>query len=147
MRKSRLIERNKLLPYESLPGSRPTHMTKLRLLCWVWIVAATIVILLSAPVAVTEPGLRDRQVTTVEWIGPFKEPHNSYRVTRSSIDFSRLLVVLLAVNFLPALILWRHDEIIQWRERQQRQPVANDRPPSSETLDRVHPRREQRRKL
>jgi hypothetical protein len=123
-------------------GSGPTHMTRLRVLCWVWIVAATILILLSAPVSVTRPGYGGDKLTTIEWIGPFKEPYKSHRVTRSSIDFSRLLVALLAVNFLPALILWRHDEIIRSWERRERQAVTSEKPPNSEMLALARAQRE-----
>jgi hypothetical protein len=59
-------------------------------------------------------------VTSIEWIGPFGKPFRSHAVTKSSIDFSRLIVVLLAVNFLPAVLLWRHDEIAGWLERNKR---------------------------
>jgi uncharacterized protein YggT (Ycf19 family) len=77
-------------------------MRSLRVLCWIWIVVSTLVILFSAPVSVTRKNYTsDSQVTRIEWIGPFGEPFRSYAVSKSSIDFSRLIVVLLAVNFLP----------------------------------------------
>ena len=93
---------------------RQALTNNLRLLCWLWIVGSTIVILFHAPVTVTRKRSSDSQVTSTEWIGPFTQPRDgyAYSVTRSSIDFSRLVVVLLAVNFLPAVLLWRHDEVV-----------------------------------
>jgi hypothetical protein len=68
----------------------------------------------AAPVSVTRKTYdrSDPQVTTIEWIGPFKEPEKAFRVTKSSIDFSRLLVALLVVNCLPAVILWRYHSLV-----------------------------------
>jgi hypothetical protein len=117
-------------------------MKNLRILCWVWILAATIAILFHAPVSVTRKNLvTDSQVTSTEWIGPFTQPLNAYRVTRSSIDFSRLVVVLLAVNFLPAVLLWQHDEIGGWWERHKRDSMTSDQSPNSEMLARARARR------
>jgi hypothetical protein len=102
------------------------------------------VILFHAPVAVARKSYTssDSQVTSTEWIGPFTQPLNAYRVTRSSIDFSRLVVVLLAVNFLPAVMLWRHDEVVGWLERQQRHRVKIDQAPKNEIVTRARARRE-----
>jgi hypothetical protein len=123
-------------------------MKNLRVLCWVWIVASTIVILFRAPVSVTRHYSKSLpQVTTIEWIGPFGEPFTRYDVTKSSIDFSRLVVVLLAVNFLPAVLLWQYDKVVRWLERQQRHPVAIDQSPNNEMLTRARARREGARKL
>lgn len=80
-------------------------MKSLRFLCLGWIVAATIAILFAAPVSVTRRYDTNFQVTSIEWIGPFKQPFDKYLVTKSSIDFSRLVVALLVVNFLPAVML------------------------------------------
>ena len=103
-------------------------MKFMRAACWVWIVVSTTLILFWSPVAVTRQADKSRpQVTRIEWIGPFGEPFRKYVVTKRSIDFSRLIVVLVAVNFLPAVLLWRHDEVVGWLERQQRHPVT-DRP-------------------
>ena len=117
-------------------------MKSMRVLCWAWIVASTIVILFQAPVSVTRQDSKSRpQVTRIEWIGPFGEPLRRYDVTKSSIDFSRLFVALLAVNFLPATLLWRHNEVAGWLERQQRHPVTIDQARSNEMLDRARARR------
>ena len=123
---------------------RQALTNNLRLLCWVWIVGSTIVILFHAPVTVTRKSYTssDSQVTSTEWIGPFTQPLDAYRVTRSSIDFSRLVVVLLAVNFLPAVMLWRHDEVVGWLERQQRHRVRIDQAPKNEIVTRARARRE-----
>ena len=123
---------------------RQALTNNLRLLCWVWIVGSTIVILFHAPVTVTRKGYTssDSQVTSTEWIGPFTQPLNADRVTRSSIDFSRLVVVLLAVNFLPAVMLWRHDEVVGWLVRQQRHRVKIDQAPKNEIVTRARARRE-----
>jgi hypothetical protein len=93
---------------------------------------------LSAPVAVTRQVESRPQVTSIEWIGPFGKPFRSYAVTKSSIDFSRLIVVLLAVNFLPAVLLWRHDEIAGWSERRKRDSATI---PRNEMVDRARSRR------
>jgi hypothetical protein len=123
---------------------RQALTNNLRLLCWVWIVSSTIAILFHAPVTVTRKSYTssDSQVTSTEWIGPFTQPLYAYRVTRSSIDFSRLVVVLLAVNFLPAVMLWRHDEVVGWLERQQRDRVKIDQSPKNEIVTRGRARRE-----
>ena len=97
-------------------------MKNLRVICWVWIVASTIVILFRAPVSVTRQDGKSRpQVTRIEWIGPFKEPFSERftrgDVTKSSIDFSRLVIAILAANFLPAVLLWQHNEVVGWLER------------------------------
>ena len=55
----------------------------------------------------------------MDW--PFREPFRSYSVTKSSIDFSRLIVVLLAANVLPAVILWRSEEIGEGLRRHESQ--------------------------
>lgn len=53
----------------------------------------------------------DDMVTQIEWIGPFASPRDfvgtfgSMTLVKSSIDFSRLIVALLVVNFLPAVCL------------------------------------------
>ena len=123
---------------------RQALTNNLRLLCWIWIVGSTIMILFHAPVTVTRKSSTssDSQVTSTEWIGPFTQPLDAYRVTRSSIDFSRLVVVLLAVNFLPAVLLWRHDEVVAWLERQQRHRVKIDQSPKNEIVTRARARSE-----
>ena len=92
----------------------------MRVACWAWIVVSTAVILFWAPVSVTRQADKSRpQVTRIEWIGPFGEPFESYRpdITKSSIDFSRMIAALLAANFLPAVILWRFKPIGDWLDR------------------------------
>ena len=96
-----------------------------------------------APVSVTRQDGKSRpQVTRIEWIGPFGERFTRCDVTKSSIDFSRLFIALLAANFLPAELLWRHDEVVGWLERQQRHPVTIDESPNNEMLARARARRE-----
>ncbi len=92
-------------------------MKSLRPLCWIWIVAATLMILYSAPISVTRESYTSSgfQVTRIEWIGPFKQP---YSASKSSVDFSRPIVVLFTANFLPALVLWKHDEVVRWLDTQ-----------------------------
>jgi hypothetical protein len=109
-------------------------MKELRPLCWFWIVAATMLILLVAPVSVTRRDAKDTQLTRIEWIGPFTEPYAIYRVTKSSIDFSRLIVALLVVNLLPAVVLWQHNGIVHWWEHRQR--VSSDQAPSKDRTQR-----------
>jgi hypothetical protein len=82
----------------------------MRSLCWVWMVTLTTVILFNAPVSVTRDHYLygSHHITEdFEHIGPFGAPFylSGPSVTRSSIDFSRLIVALLAVNFLPAVIV------------------------------------------
>ena len=95
-------------------------MKFMRAACWVWIVVSTTLILFWSPVAVTRQADKSRpQVTRIEWIGPFGEPLENYRpdITKSSIDFSRMIAALLAANFLPAVILWRFKTIGDWLDR------------------------------
>jgi hypothetical protein len=79
----------------------------LRLLCWLWIAAATVAILFYAPVSVTYRysgySPKDDRVTKTEWIGPFGSARDSgsRMAVKSSLDFSRLIVVLL-YDELPA---------------------------------------------
>ena len=121
-------------------------MRNLRVLCWAWIVLSTIVILFHAPVSVArksygKPGV---QATSVEWIGPFKEPFNkpSASVIRSSIDFSRLVVAILAANLLPAVLLWQHDQVVEWLKIQQRQRATSDQSTNIQMLASTRARRE-----
>ena len=88
----------------------------LRALCWIWIVAGTMAVLFCAPVSATYrhravvSGGQDTLVTETHWIGPFGSPFaGTYQITlvKSSIDFSRLITVLLVVNFIPAVVLWQ----------------------------------------
>ena len=51
-------------------------------------------------------------------------------------------MAILATNFLPAVVLWRHDEVVEWLERLQRRPATNIEPPNNETLARPRGRRE-----
>ena len=108
-------------------------MKKFRLLCWIWIVAATLMILFSAPVSVTYRRFvdseKDDPITKTEWIGPFGSPRPYIgKALKSSLDLSRLIVALFAVNFLPALVLWKHHEIVRWQEkRKQPQPSYEDK--------------------
>ena len=102
-------------------------MKFMRSLCWVWMVGLTILILFNAPVSVTRQADKSHpQVTRIEWIGPFGVPSYlpSGSVTRSSIDFSRLIAALLAVNLLPAVILWRSEVIGEWLFRRVPPPQA-----------------------
>ena len=119
-------------------------MKFMRVACWVWIVVSTTLILVWSPVAVTR-GQADKSrppVTRIEWIGPFGEPlEPSSSIIKTSIDFSRMIAALLAANFLPAVLLWRHDEVAGWLERQQRQPVTTEQAPSNEMLTRERARR------
>jgi hypothetical protein len=113
-------------------------MKNLRPQCWIWIVAATTVLVLLAPVSVTYRysgySEKDDTITKTEWIGPLGSPreyigkYGSREALKSSLDLSRLIVVLFAANFLPALILWKHDEIVRWQEeRKQRHPSDQDK--------------------
>ena len=95
-------------------------MKSARTLCWAWIVAGTMAVLFYAPVSVTSRHHpfsgreEDTLVTETEWIGPFGSPsrdfvgaYSSIKLVKSSIDFSRLITVLLVVNFIPAVVLWQ----------------------------------------
>ena len=106
-------------------------MKFMRAVCWIWIVASITVILFWSPVSVTRDYLeRDgsHDITEdIEYIGPFGAPfyRSGSSVTRSSIDFSRLIAALLAVNFLPAVILWRSEVIGEWLRRHKRKLVIS----------------------
>ena len=85
-------------------------MKFMRVACWVWIVVSITVILFWSPVSATRDHYLygSHHITEdIEHIGPFGAPFylSGPSVTRSSIDFSRLIVALLAVNFLPAFIV------------------------------------------
>ena len=127
---------------------RQALTNNLRLLSWLWIAAATVAILFYAPVSVTYRysgySPKDDTVTKTEWIGPFGSARDSdsRMAVKSSLDFSRLFVVLLAMNFLPAVLLWRHDEVVVWLERQNRNLVTIDRSPKNEIVTRARARRE-----
>ena len=101
-------------------------MKFMRVACWVWIVVSTAMILFWAPVSVSRQADKT-QVTSIEWIGPFGEPFRSYRqdITKTSIDFSRMIAALLAANFLPAVILWRFKTIGEWLRRHKRKLVIS----------------------
>jgi hypothetical protein len=101
-------------------------MKFMRVACWVWIVVSTTLILFWSPVSVTRQADKSRpQVTRIEWIGPFGEPLGPrYNITKSSIDFSRMIAALLAANFLPAVILWRFKTIGEWLDRRVPPPEA-----------------------
>ena len=73
-------------------------------------------ILFWSPVSVTRQADKSRpQVTRIEWIGPFGEPlEPRSNITKTSIDFSRMIAALLAANFLPAVILWRFKATELW---------------------------------
>ncbi len=87
---------------------------------------------------------KDDTVTKTEWIGPFGSARDSdsRMAVKSSLDFSRLIVVLLTMNFLPAVLLWRHDEVVVWLERQKRNSVTIDRSSKNEIATRARARRE-----
>ena len=36
------------------------------------------------------------------------------------------------MNFLPAVLLWRHDEVVVWLERQKRNSVTIDQSPKDD---------------
>jgi hypothetical protein len=98
-------------------------------LCCVWMVVSTTMILFHAPVSVTRHDHYGSHDITeeIEYIGPFGAPFyfSGSPVTRSSIDFSRLIAALLAVNFLPAVILWRSEVIGEWLRRHKRKLVIS----------------------
>jgi hypothetical protein len=107
----------------------------LRLLCWIWILVATTITVFNAPVAVTRKVYsQEPQITKIEWIGPFAEPYDAHRITKSSLDLSRLALALLLANLLPAVVVWQHDRITQWWQR--RHP-----PLSKEEVARIQARR------
>jgi len=116
----------------------------LRVLCWIWIVLSTIVILLHAPVSVARQSYAASgfQTTSIEWIGPFEEPSRLHLVTKSSIDFSRLIIAILAVNLVPALLLWQREKVTGWLKAQQPQRAMGAQSPNNEMVDRARPRRE-----
>ena len=127
---------------------RQAMTNNLRLLCRLWIAAATVAILFYAPVSVTYRysgySPKDDTVTETESIRPFGSARDSgsRMAVKSSLDFSRLIVVLLTMNFLPAVLLWRHDEVVVWLERQKRNSVTIDQSPKNEIVTRARAWRE-----
>ncbi len=88
----------------------------MRELLWIWIVGLTALALFMPP---TLEKLPTRPGEAVQWRnkGAFEQPvlQSSTRETR--LDISRLIITLLAINFLPAVALWRYNEIREWLQR------------------------------
>jgi hypothetical protein len=85
----------------------------MRALLWVWIVGTTTLLFFMPPVV--EGGMSK---------GAFERSvlESSFYETR--IDISRLIITLLAINFLPAVALWRYDQLCEWLRRHKRKIVV-----------------------
>ena len=40
------------------------------------------------------------------------------------VDIPRLIITLLAINFLPAVALWRYDQLCEWLRRHKRKIIV-----------------------
>ncbi len=59
---------------------------------------------------------RSRQGEPVRWenTGPFEQSVFGISIHETRIDIPRLIVAILAINFLPAVALWRYDQLCEW---------------------------------
>jgi hypothetical protein len=86
----------------------------MRELLWAWIVGFTALVLFMPPMLEKQ---RTLQGEAVQWSNKSAFERsvlgNSWdRETR--VDISRLIITLLAINFVPAVALWRYNAIREW---------------------------------
>ena len=88
----------------------------MRALLWAWIIGFTALVLYMPPMLEKLP---TRQGETVRWRnkGAFEQSVLQSSIHETRVDISRLIVSLLAINFLPAVALWRYNEIREWLQR------------------------------
>jgi len=92
-------------------------------LLWLWIFGFTAAVFLFPPME--EKFTSAQPKPNVQWKGipPLRQSvfHEEFRETR--MDFPRLLAVLLAVNFLPAVAIWKWPEISSWASRHKKRLI------------------------
>ena len=85
----------------------------MRVLLWTWIVGATATVLFMPPM---HEKLPTRRGEATQWMskGALEQSVLGSSDLDTRIDISRLIVTLLALNFLPAVALWQYDAIRDW---------------------------------
>jgi hypothetical protein len=85
----------------------------MRVLLWTWIVGATALVLFMPPM---HEKLPTRRGEATQWMskGALEQSVLGSSDFDTRVDISRLIVTLLALNFLPAVALWRYDAIRDW---------------------------------
>ena len=88
----------------------------MRAFLWAWIIGFTALILFMPPMLEKQPTVRGE---AVHWIskGAFGQSVLGSSVSETRVDVSRFIISLLAINFLPAVALWRYNEIREWLQR------------------------------
>ena len=88
----------------------------MRELLWAWIVGFTALVLFMPPMLEKLP---TRRGEATQWSnkGAFEQSVLQSSVAETRVDISRLIVTLLAINFLPAVALWRYNAIRDWLQR------------------------------
>ena len=94
----------------------------MRVFLWAWIVGFTTLILFMPPMLEKLPTLRGE---ASQWVtkGAFERSVLQSSTDETQIDISRLVTTLLAINFLPAVALWRYNQIREWLRRHEKKVV------------------------
>ena len=88
----------------------------MRVFLWAWIIGLTALVLFMPPMLEKLP---TRQGEAARWRnkGAFEQSVLQSSIGETRVDISRLIISLLAINFLPAVALWRYNEIREWLQR------------------------------
>ncbi len=88
----------------------------MRVFLWVWIIGFTALVLLMPPMLEKLP---IRQGEGARWRnkGAFGQSVLQSSIGETRVDIFRLIISLLAINFLPAVALWQYNEIHEWVQR------------------------------
>ena len=88
----------------------------MKVLLWAWIVGFSALVLFMSPILEKLP---TRRGETTRWSnkGPFEQSVLQSSIAETRVDISRLIITLLAVNFLPAVALWRYNATVEWLQR------------------------------
>jgi hypothetical protein len=83
----------------------------MRVLLWTWIVGATALVFFMPPIREKLP---PRRGEAAQWMskGAFEQSVLASSDVDTHVDISRLIVTLLALNFLPAVALWQYDGFV-----------------------------------
>jgi hypothetical protein len=94
----------------------------MRVLLWAWIIGFTAFVLYMPPMLEKLP---TRQGEAARWSnkGAFEQSVLQSSIGETRVDISRLIISLLAINFLPAVALWRCNAIRDWLQRHESQLV------------------------
>jgi hypothetical protein len=92
----------------------------MRVLLWSWIVGVTALVLFMPPM---HEKLPTRRGEATQWMskGAFEQSVLGSSDRQIRVDISRLIITLLALNFLPAMALWRYNPLLEWLQRYQRE--------------------------